>query len=385
MRKILLISEEHLIRTFLLPTVSKLKEETDIQFDCFIDSKLKPEDVIELKSLFTNVFFNKYPSSLISRVPKLRFFSFIFGLRKLARDLPHYDVAHINYHPYYYAFFSPIIRKKANKLYVTFFGSDFNEVKWYQHLGNKKTIALTDHIFGTNPSFLARIKKKYKLNDTKEKTGILIPILDTFESFKNYLSVDSKQISKHEWNVNGKLIMCGYNSAAITRHEEIVKVLLSIKKKLIDYCVIFPMTYGHMGNITRPKVKSLLMDSGLNYQVLEEYLSTEKLLALRMATDIFIHIQTRDQMASSMLEHLAAGSVVITGKWLPYDSLEELGVYFIRINKVAELKEILLEVIEHLDTHLELCRKNRAIILNRMSWEKNRSSWYEAYCLNESK
>jgi hypothetical protein len=86
-------------------------------------------------------------------------------------------------------------------------------------------------------------------------------------------------------------------------------------------------------------------------------------------------------MTSSMLEHLAAGSVVITGKWLPYGSLEEIGVYFIRINKVDDLKETLLEVIKHLDVHLELSKKNREIMLKLMSWETNKWSWYEAYKL----
>jgi hypothetical protein len=141
------------------------------------------------------------------------------------------------------------------------------------------------------------------------------------------------------------------------------------------------MTYGQMENITRHEVKTLLKVTSLNYRVVEDYLPIEELLALRFASDIFIHIQTRDQMASSMLEHLAAGSVVITGKWLPYELLEKLNVYFIQINKVDELKVTLLEVIQHLETHLEKCKKNRAIILNLISWGKNKYPWYEAYNL----
>lgn len=381
MRRILIISELHLIKTFMLPTVSRLKQETEVQFDCFIVTKLLPNDVIEQKSLFTNVYFNKYPSGLFARLPKLRFFQFIWGLRKLAKELPIYDVVHVTYHHYYYAFITPIIRKKTLKLYVTFYGSDFNGVSWFKHLCNKKTIALADHIFATNPSMLRKILKKYDLNNEKKKTSILMHLMESFNLFEKYLTTHSKQASKRDWSVNEKLIVCGYNAAVIVRHEEIIKVLLSIKEKLIDYCVIFPMTYSSKGNITRPRVKSLLMGSGLNYQVLEDYLPIENLLALRMAADIFIHIQSRDQMASSMLEHLAAGSVVITGKWLPYESLEELGVYFIRINEVDDLKETLLEVIKHLDIHLDLCKKNREIMLKLMSWETNKWSWYEAYNL----
>jgi glycosyltransferase involved in cell wall biosynthesis len=381
MRRILLFSELHLIQTFMYPTVTKLKQEAEVEFDCFIVAKLKPKDVIELKTLFTNVYFNIYPSKLLAWLPKLRFFQYMWGLRKLAKLLPIYDVVHVTFHHYYYAFITPIIRKKTSKLYVTFYGSDFNDVSWFRHLCNKKTILLADHIFATNPSMLRKIVKKYDLTDEKKRTSILMHLMKSFDIFENYLTTHCKQASKHDWGVNEKLIVCGYSAAVIVRHEEIIKVLLSIKEELKDYCVIFPMTYGHPGIITRPRVKSLLIDSGLNWQVLEDYLSMENLLALRLAADIFIHIQSRDQMASSMLEHIAAGSVVITGKWLPYESLEELGVYFIRINKVDDLKETLLEVIKHLDIHLELCKKNREIILKLMSWETNKRSWYEVYNL----
>jgi glycosyltransferase involved in cell wall biosynthesis len=206
----------------------------------------------------------------------------------------------------------------------------------------------------------------------------------SFELFEDYIINSSVENAKSVFGINSKrLIVCGYNAAPIVQHEKIIKVLVNLKDFLTDYAIIFPMTYGNRANITRPLVKTLLKATSLNYIVIEDYLPIKKLLALRLACDIFIHIQTKDQMASSMLEHLAAGSVVITGKWLPYESLEKLGVYFIQINKVDDLKDTLLEVITHLDIHLEHCKKNRAIILNFISWEKNKWSWYEAYNLTE--
>jgi len=105
MKRILIISEFHLIKTFIFPTILHLKQEFEVQFDCFIITKQKPEEIIELKNLFTNVYSNKYPSGLFARLSKLRFLQFIFGLRRLARDLPKYDVVHINFHHYYFAFF----------------------------------------------------------------------------------------------------------------------------------------------------------------------------------------------------------------------------------------------------------------------------------------
>jgi hypothetical protein len=383
MKKILIISELHIIKTFILPTISKLKQGAEVQFDCLIVTKINQSNVNELSSIFTNIYFNKYPTGFISRIPKLRFFQYMYGLIKLARGLSNYDIAHVNYHHYYYAFFTPIIRKKVKHFYITFYGSDFNEIVWYKHIGNKKSITLSDKIFvSENPKFLKQIVIKYNIQNAARNTGILFPLMRSFELFENYLMNSTIENAKSVFGINSKrLIVCGYNAAPIVRHKEIIKTLVKIEKNLTDYVVIFPMTYGQMANITRPEVKTLLKATNLNYQVLEDYLSIEKLLALRLASDIFIHIQTRDQLASSMLEHLAAGSVVITGKWLPYESLKEMGVYFIQIEKIEDLEVALLEVIENFGTHLELCKKNRSIILNLTSWEKNKWSWYKDYDL----
>jgi len=385
MRRILIISESHLCKTFIIPAILKLKEYAEVQFDCFIVTKVNQSDIFELSTAFTNIYFNKYPTGFFAKIPKLRFFQFMYGLIRLAKELPNYDIAHVNYHHYYYAFFAPIIRKKVNKFYITFYGSDFNNISWYKHICNKKSISLTDKIFvAENPEFLKQIVIKYNIQNTARNTGSLFPLMRSFELFKDYVINSSVENAKSIFGIKSKrLIVCGYNAAPIVQHEKIIKVLVNLKDKLTDYAIFFPMTYGNRANITRPLVKTLLKATSLNYIVIEDYLPIEKLLALRLACDIFIHIQTKDQMASSMLEHLAAGSVVITGKWLPYESLKKLGVYFIQIKKVDDLKDTLLEVITHLDMHLEHCKKNRAIILNLISWEKNKWSWYEAYNLIE--
>lgn len=379
--RILIISEFPLVRKFIIPTLEKLKAENDVQFDCFIVTNIKPEMEIELKIFFSNVYFNKYPSGFFARLPKLRFFQYLIGLRKIARSLPNYDIAHINFHHYYYTFITSIIRKKATKLYVTFLGSDFNEIAWYKHLANKKSISNTDAIFAENPSFLNRIIKRYKLYNSQKETGLLLFFHDSFKKFETYTDGKSKQWFKSEWTEFHKVITCGYNGTTITRHPEIIKVLLSLKEKLADYYIIFPMTYGDDSSSNRNVVKSLLLDSGLNYKLLEDYLPFEKMISLSMASDIFIHIQSRDQMSSSMLEQLAAGTLVITGKWLPYESLKKKGVHFVQIESAEDLCTTLLDVMNNIDFHLKMCKGNRAVILDITNWERNKASWYKTYNL----
>jgi hypothetical protein len=87
MKKILIVSEAHLIRTFLQSTIEKIKEETGSQFDCFIVNKASPEIQRSLKEVFEHVYVNEYPKDLLNRIPKIRTFQTIFGLKKVARTL----------------------------------------------------------------------------------------------------------------------------------------------------------------------------------------------------------------------------------------------------------------------------------------------------------
>lgn len=119
-KRILIISEAHLIKTFVLPTIKKLKAETDGLFDCFIVSPVSKIDREILEKVFDHVFANDHPKGIIAKIPRVRAFFGRYGRKMLARSLPEYDVAHIHFHHYYFSYFTPIIRQKARKFYITF-------------------------------------------------------------------------------------------------------------------------------------------------------------------------------------------------------------------------------------------------------------------------
>ena len=382
-KKILIISEAHLIKTFIQPTIKKLKEETGAQFDCFVIATVNDDVRQSLLEVFENVFVNQYPKGIIKRLPKLRFFSSVFGLRKLARSIPDYDIVHIHFHYYYSAFFTPIIRRKTKYFFLTFFGSDFNQVSNFKHRCNQRTVNLIDGIFATNQILLNKILSKYRVSTSEKKAGILFPLMDSFASFEKFIVDHDGCYSKQLLGVQKKTIACGYSAAPIVRHEMIINALNKIETKLHEYKIIFPMTYGNRGTEMRAIVKEKLKESSLDSLVLENFLTGDKLQALRVASDIFVHIQERDQMSASMLEHLAAGSVVITGKWLPYESLIEKGVYFISMDTPGELSQTLSRVIDNIEEYKDKSKVNREIILDMVSWESIKKNWYKYYELEQ--
>ena len=75
----------------------------------------------------------------------------------------------------------------------------------------------------------------------------------------------------------------------------------------------------------------------------------------------------------------SAGSVVITGNWLPYQVLRDLGVYFIGIDHLTDIGETLVTCLENLDQEKIQCKNNPEIIYDTSSWNNTINSWIKLY------
>ena len=100
---------------------------------------------------------------------------------------------------------------------------------------------------------------------------------------------------------------------------------------------------------------------------------------IRKATDIMIQVQTTDQFSGSMQEHLYAQNVVITGSWLPYKAMKNEGIYFEEIRNIAEITDLLPEIIRNCSTYESKTHQNTEIISNLSRWENNIQAWSKLY------
>ena len=378
-KRILIISEAHLIRTFVLATIKKIKEETGSRFDCFITTTIDVAAKSGLYEVFENVYVNEFPKGLAKSIPKVKTMQAIYGMRKLAMQLGQYDIAHVHFYYSYYSLFMPIIRKKAKKTFLTFFGSDYYKPGRTAHLVIGKSLTVFDRVFAISNGMLAQLTERYRLE--KSKTGILYFLISSFIAFDTFLKEHTNASAKQLWNFDKPTIVCGYSAAIIMRHMMVIDTLDPMSDKIAGYKVVFPMTYGWKGDERRAMVRERLDKTALDYEIVEEFMPVEKLQALRLATDIFINVPSSDQLAASMLEHLAAGSVVITGRWLPYNDLVEMGVYLIFIESPEQLGDALADAVANFEMHKEKSRINREIILKLMSWDSIKGNWYTNYNL----
>jgi len=186
---------------------------------------------------------------------------------------------------------------------------------------------------------------------------------------------DKKNLGLEE---NDLVIACGHNGSENQQHIKIIESLTSLRDVLpANTLLLVPITYGG-SNEYIARIRKLLQQSGLRYKLLEHYLTDNEVVSIRKASDIFIQVQITDAYSASMQEHLFSKNIVITGNWLPYDSLVEKGIYFETVDHIQQLPEKIKYVVETFDL-----LKSKALRLNtpekfRSSlWSVSIENWYD--------
>ena len=109
--------------------------------------------------------------------------------------------------------------------------------------------------------------------------------------------------------------------------------------------------------------------------ILTEFMDFQSMAQYAMISDIMLHVQTTDQLSSTMLEEMYAGSIVIAGSWLPYKSLRKKGVYFIDVDTISDIISVLSDVVTNIEQYKEKCRDNAKIIWKYSSWDELAPRW----------
>lgn len=155
--------------------------------------------------------------------------------------------------------------------------------------------------------------------------------------------------------------------------DAINKLPQDVKEEIV--CVV-PMTYPTGMETYIGKVRNKLDGIGIEYLILTDFMDFQSMAEYALISDIMIHVQTTDQLSSAMLEEMYAGSVVIAGSWLPYKSLHSEGIYFLDIDKIADLTAALADVVINIEEYKEKCRNNEEIVWKHSSWGELSPMWH---------
>ena len=116
-------------------------------------------------------------------------------------------------------------------------------------------------------------------------------------------------------------------------------------------------------------------------RILTEYMSTEAVAELRMATDIHVRLSSIDALSIAFSEHLAAENVVVAGSWLPYGPIRAGGIRYREVSHIGQLTELLADPRRFHAEHVQLTHGNRELVARFLDSDVLAQQWADAYTL----
>ena len=119
------------------------------------------------------------------------------------------------------------------------------------------------------------------------------------------------------------------------------------------------MNYGS-SEIYINKVETLLKNYNVDYFLFTKKISDIEIARLRNSTDIMIQLSKFDGLSASIIESLLAGTILISGEWLPYKILKEKQLHYYELKSIDNsLPKLILKISENINEELKKCQSNK--------------------------
>lgn len=284
-------------------------------------------------------------------------------------------ILHVQFVAFETLYFLPLYMFRFKKVILTFWGSDL--------LRQSKT-----RLFLLLPVFLNATKITF---ETEQMSGIFLKLFPFLKNKVAYTRFGLSEINhinsatdenikdfceKYKISSNKSHIILGYNRNVNQQH---IKVIDSFPSDLCEkeMQVIIPWTYGPNDEEYKSDLIRKLQEKKLDYIFIKNFLTDLEVACLRKITDILVQVQTTDSFSSTMLETLYCKKNVITGSWLPYSFLFDLGIKMNRVDSVEKTGNMITNVLNKMNS-AEL-ENNSSIIQNNCSWDACLSMWTNLY------
>lgn len=301
---------------------------------------------------------------------------------RIIRRLPEFDIIHSLWMEKAWGYHAKSLKSKARFWLCSVGGSDLYRdskkrlCKAYQlNILNQSDWFSSENI-ETREEFIRTYGKKYAaMPHTINKFGV-----DIFDALINRKGINDKKNKILSIPLDKIVVCCGYNANPAHQHLEMIQSFSRMPQEVVKKLFfIFPMTYGIPSQIYMDKVKEAISQITDEFVILEKFMDTDEMSEVVEATDIMIHVQTTDQMSSTMLAHMYNENVVIAGAWLPYTSLMERGIYFVSIDEVNAIDKVLLDILQNYENYKRKCEGNADLVYSMSSWNTCAKEWIAVY------
>jgi hypothetical protein len=145
-------------------------------------------------------------------------------------------------------------------------------------------------------------------------------------------------------------VIIGHNSYPQNNHVAVIEALAALppesKSKIR---IIVPFTYGLRKEkrlLYQQTLEQLLLTNSFSYKIIDTFLDWDQLVFLRANTDIFIHVPVSDALSGAATEAMYAGSLLVTGAWLPYGPFRRAGLKYIELDSPNSISKAIQPLIE---------------------------------------
>lgn len=300
-------------------------------------------------------------------------------LKMILEQLPIYDAIQCLWIEGYWCQFQQLMRHRSKRLNLNVGGSDFYRANKEQLDNKKELIACADKVTAETEGTIQDFTEYYG-ELVKDKMGLLpfgIEVLDFIKFHRN----SSKNAIKEKFRIpqNKIIVTCGHNGGKAHQHIKIIEAMSCLERSVRDRLLcVFPMTYPKDDDYIC-EVHEKARECGLNHRILTEFMDFEQMAEYALISDIMIHVQTTDQLSSTMLEEMYAGSIIIAGSWLPYQSLHRMGMYFLDVDAISEVTSAVHKAVMNMDEYKKRCEGNREIVWEHSSWDGLAPKWRELW------
>lgn len=310
----------------------------------------------------------------------LKFLWFVARYRQLLSRLAGgYDAVHVFYLSAIWGVLANSLARKGRRVIVTVFGSDVYRATAWLRPWQRILLRRADRITASNADTLEAARRIAPIDPSR--CGIVRFGLRPLDHIERLRSEGDRAHHKRAMGIlpDRIVVVAGYNASPYQHHAAIIDALKELGvERTRDIEVLLPMTMGGDAAYIR-HVEARMVASGLSHRLFTHLMTDEEVARLRLATDIMVQVQPTDQLAGAMQEHLAAGTVVLTGAWLPYGVLREAGVRFWTVNAREEVRDALVAAIDELPERTRQCGGNARCIHDLSSWSVTAPRWSALY------
>lgn len=322
---------------------------------------------------------NDYNDSLYDKVKHIYVYKSLLDLARIINLLPQYDTVHMLWMEFEWAYFSKMICAKAGNSIVTIGGSDFYRSSDAMKKYYLKLLSCVDKINCQTPSVTSDFLKVFPfLGEMIVNVNYGFEALDYIP--KPHLRKVSEIKGSFGFPLDKYIITCGHNASEAHQHIAIIDALsqLDDSTKSSILCV-FPMTYPNNSDEYINTVENKIRQTGIDYRILSDYLDVRQIAKYAQISDIMIHVQTTDMSSATMLEEMYAGAIVVAGSWLPYKWLRENGLFFVSVDEIQDVTQVIGDIVTRIDVYKEKCINNRQIVHDFGSWDVCAKKWIEMW------